>query len=554
MSSSSSRVHLSSSVDDTLSTTNEYTTTSNVGDQQQRQSTNSRENVTGGNRNNRESMISEYVSLPNTPTDTVSDGQHHQNDKNRGSVQKQQIPFQEETFTTAASDRVRSPTSPVKSHVSEQPLSDSLEVRDYPEGQYKVYKRRWLGILSMALLNIANSWGWLSFSAISNYTADYFDLNSESPVNWLSTVILFSFIVVSPIVWWVLIKKGTRFGLIVCGILTIIGNWLRYAGTVKKLFGLVMFGQILIGFAQPFALASPAYYTDIWFTSRSRVSANAIASLANPLGGAIAQLVGPAIVTKTSEMPTFMVITAGVSTACAASALLVQSRPPLPPCPSSTITKYPLMQSIKALCVNLRFLAAFVMFSIYVGFFNAFSTYINQIMEPYGYSSDEAGYAGAILIVAGIVFTAVTSPLIDRFHQYLWVIKIQVPLVAGLYVAAIFMSTSDGQLEGPFIVCAFLGMLSFSLLPVFLEWTQEQTSPVDPAISSTLLWCGGQLFGAIFIIVMDALKYDSDQGSPPGNMRRSLIFEAVIACVGILPIWFVWNSKDNIRANMDRKY
>lgn len=526
----------SDSVDDTLSSTNEFTTTTNASAEQPRPS------VENGSRANRESMMSVYVSLPNTPTGTASDDQ-----KRNGEVEEELEP---ETFATAASERVHLPTSPVKSHVSEQPL----EVQEYGEGQYKVYKRRWFGILSMALLNIANSWGWLSFSAISNYTADYFDLSSESPVNWLSTVILFSFIVVSPLVWWVLIKRGTRFGLLVCGVLTIIGNWLRYAGTVKKLFGLVMFGQILIGFAQPFALASPAYYTDIWFTSRSRVSANAIASLANPLGGAIAQLVGPAIVTKSSEMPTFMVITAGVSTACAASALLVQSRPPLPPCPSSTITKYPLLQSIKSLCVNLRFLAAFIMFSIYVGFFNAFSTYINQIMEPYGYSSDEAGYAGAILIVAGIVFTAVTSPLIDRFHQYLWIIKIQVPLVAGLYVAAIFMSTTDRQLEGPFIVCAFLGMLSFSLLPVFLEWTQEQTSPVDPAISSTLLWCGGQLFGAIFIIVMDALKYDSDQGSPPGNMRRSLIFEAVIACVGILPIWFVWNSKENIRANMDRKY
>lgn len=519
---------------------------------------------TGGSNNNRESMMTAYHSMPSTPgtresNNTTTEEQQNPttNENNNKTTPSPIVVDSKDSMTTAASPENERFSSSAKTPISEhESTTGGAGDRDDEESgiTYKTYKRRWLGILSMALLNIANSWGWLSFSAISNYTADYFNLNSESPVNWLSTVILFSFIVVSPIVWWVLIKRGTKTALIICGVLTIIGNWLRYAGTVKKLFGLVMFGQILIGFAQPFALSSPAYYTDIWFTSRSRVSANSIASLANPLGGAIAQLVGPAIVTKSSDMPVFMVITAGISTACAASALLVQSRPPLPPCPSSTIVKYPLLESIKSLFKNSRFIAAFIMFSIYVGFFNAFSTYINQIMEPYGYSSDEAGYAGAILIVAGIIFTAVTSPLIDRFHQHIWLIKIQVPIVAGLYIAAIFMSTKDKQLEGPFVVCAFLGMLSFSLLPVFLEWTQEQTSPVDPAISSTLLWVGGQLLGAIFIICMDALKYDSNQGDPPGNMRRALIFEAVIACVGILPIWFIWKNRENIRTTMDNKY
>lgn len=64
-----------------------------------------------------------------------------------------------------------------------------------------------------------------------------------------------------------------------------------------------MFGQILTGLAQPFVLAAPTRYSDLWFTNRGRVAATAVMSLANPLGGALAQLIGPAWVSKASDIP-----------------------------------------------------------------------------------------------------------------------------------------------------------------------------------------------------------------------------------------------------------
>jgi sugar phosphate permease len=48
-----------------------------------------------------------------------------------------------------------------------------------------------------------------------------------------------------------------------------------------------MFGQILCGLAQPFVLAAPTRYSDMWFTERGRVGATALASLSNPFGGAV---------------------------------------------------------------------------------------------------------------------------------------------------------------------------------------------------------------------------------------------------------------------------
>ena len=92
-------------------------------------------------------------------------------------------------------------------------------------------------------------------------------------------------------------KYGIKGTIWIASFLTLLGFWMRYIGTKvgtggQGTFGLVMFGQILIGLAQPFVLNTPAYYSDLWFTSNGRVSATALASLANPLGAAVSLVLG----------------------------------------------------------------------------------------------------------------------------------------------------------------------------------------------------------------------------------------------------------------------
>ena len=78
--------------------------------------------------------------------------------------------------------------------------------------------------------------------------------------------------------------------------LILVGNWVRYAGSAHRSGGSIaaaMIGEVLIGFAQPFVLAAPTRYSDLWFTNRGRVAATAVTSLANPLGAALGQLINP---------------------------------------------------------------------------------------------------------------------------------------------------------------------------------------------------------------------------------------------------------------------
>jgi FLVCR family MFS transporter 7 len=244
-----------------------------------------------------------------------------------------------------------------------------------------------------------------------------------------------------------------------------------------------------------------------------------------------------------------VLIVSVIATAACIPSLFIHKAPPTPPTASSGLSRTPLLESIQHIMRSRPFYVVFLTFAVYVGMFNAFSSLLNQILYPYGYTEDEAGICGAVLIVVGLVVAAVTSPVVDRTHAYLLGIKILCPFVAISYLAMIW-APQTRTIVAPYLLSGVLGASSFSLLPIALEYLVEITFPASPEVSSTICWAGGQMFGAIFVVVMDALKDGravdlgkvSEGGRtvgggerPPGNMYRALVFQAVIAMV-VLPL------------------
>ena len=179
---------------------------------------------------------------------------------------------------------------------------------------------------------------------------------------------------------------------------------------------------------------------------------------------------------------------------------------------------------------KVEFWLIFFSFAVYVGFFNSVSSLVNQILGPYNFTETEASIAGAILILVGLVAAAIASPIVDRSKHYLFTIKILVPIVAASYIGLIFTpGSSTHSIVPSYIVFAIMGASSFALLPVVLEFLVEISYPfASPEIGSTICWTGGQLFGAVFILIQDALKA-GPHASPPHNMRNALIFSAVVS-------------------------
>lgn len=193
--------------------------------------------------------------------------------------------------------------------------------------------------------------------------------------------------------------------------------------------------------------------------------------------------------------------------------------------------KASLRDSLPTLRSSLEIWLLLIPFSIYVGLFNSVSSLLNQIFIPYGFSADEAGIAGALLIVVGLVASAVASPVIDRTKAFVAAVKAAVPVIALGYLAFVWMPGTRG-VAGPYAVLAVLGAASFSLVPVALEFLCELSHPLSPEVTSTVAWAGGQLLGGVFIVVSDALKA-GDDADPPRNLDRALVFSAVLALVAV---------------------
>ncbi|KAH7482561.1 major facilitator superfamily domain-containing protein [Fusarium oxysporum f. sp. albedinis] len=407
-------------------------------------------------------------------------------------------------------------------------------IRQGVSTEYRTYKRRWFGLAQLTLMNIIVSWDWMTFAPVASQAAEYYDVR-ESTINWISTAFFLAFVAVFPISIAIL-HRGPKLAFMTAAVLILIGNWIRYAGSTKASGGNItyaMAGEIIIGFAQPFILAAPTRYSDLWFTNRGRVAATALTSLANPFGAAFGQLITPLMVKKSGDVSNMVLYISIISTVCAVPAFAVPAKPPSPVGPAAETPKLSLRESFGVLSRSLEIWLILVPFSIYVGFFNSISSLLNQIFSPYGFSDDEAGIGGAVLIVVGLIASAISSPIIDRTKSFLLTLKILVPLVGVSYLVFVWMPETR-DIAGPYVVLAILGASSFSLVPIALEFLIELSHPLSPEITSTLAWAGGQLFGAIFIIVSDALVADKD-ANPPKNMKNALIFQAVVA-LAVVPL------------------
>jgi len=284
------------------------------------------------------------------------------------------------------------------------------------------------------------------------------------------------------------------------------------------------------------------------------VAMTALASLANPFGAALGQLFNPMFVTEAGQIQSMVLYDAIILTVLSIPAVFVPKAPPKPPCRSAAEHKLDWRPSLRLLVRNTEFYLLLLLFGIFVGFFNSFTTLLNQILLPYGFTNDQSGLAGAILIICGLVSAAIVSPIIDRTHLFVFCIVVQVPIICACYIAMLWAPASSNAVASVYGVCALLGASSFPLVGIALELSVERTHPVSPALTSSSLWSLAQLLGVISIVIMDALIYPADQGNPPGNVTRGIWYVIIVSCAAIPLTWLLaWFGRKSVnrRIKMD---
>ncbi|EGG03627.1 uncharacterized protein MELLADRAFT_109159 [Melampsora larici-populina 98AG31] len=208
---------------------------------------------------------------------------------------------------------------------------------------YKVYKRRFVGLFILALLNGITAANAVLFTTITSQSSKFFSI-SVTRVNWLSNIFAVMYLILG---WTVpsLVETCAIQG--ICAMAAIamtLGAWLRYAAScvpdiqsddyIMPPYLLLFVGSMLIGVAQPMLQIIGPSYSELFFTPRSRLAATMLIAISNPLGQAITDLVVPKIVPEISthrEIRLLLLIIAIVTMIFSFTVLFIRSQPPTPP-------------------------------------------------------------------------------------------------------------------------------------------------------------------------------------------------------------------------------
>ncbi|KAF4343946.1 permease of the major facilitator superfamily [Fusarium beomiforme] len=436
-------------------------------------------------------------------------------------------------FPASGADRVKKTPNTPAAVLAPDDSTSSIR-RGSIEQPYRTYNIRWFGLVVLTSLNVMVSWSWLTFAPVTSSAARFYRVD-ESMVNWLSSIFVFAnfamtFVTIKLLDW------GLRPTLICGSVLLLVGNWVRYAGSYSSdgnTVTVVAVAQALLGMSQSLVLSAPTRFSETWYTSKGRVTATAVMSLANPTGAAIGSIIVPLWTNKPGDISSVVLYVAIISSAVAIAGVFIPGSPPTPPSPTHRIERPKVLPSLRILIGSLECHLIMIPFWVYTGIFVATTTLINQICTPYGFSDTEAGIGGGLLIVLGLIFSAITAPIVDRTKTFLPVIKCGVVLGGLCYLALVWVPSAK-SIGALYAVLCCIGISSLAIVPVVLEVLTEFSYPAGAEVTSTTGWAGGQLLGGCFIILGNGMKAAEDS-HPPRNLKDFTIFQAVLA-MAMIPL------------------
>ncbi len=249
--------------------------------------------------------------------------------------------------------------------------------------------------------------------------------------------------------------------------------------------------------------------------------------------GILAALIVTPLLLNAYGMQTMLLVN-GFAAAVAALFFILVARehPPTPPGPANLEERTLMFDGLRQMMRQKDFILLLVIFFIGLGMFNGITTWIEEIVGPRGFTAAQAGLAGGIMLIGGIVGAVVIPVASDSTKRRKpFIILALVGLLPGL-VGLTFAATWWLLLASAFL----FGLFLLSAGPIGFQYGAEITLPAPEGTSNTLLIVMGQISGIVFIFGMDAFK------APSGSMTGSLLALTGLTVVAVVLALFLKES------------
>ena len=365
--------------------------------------------------------------------------------------------------------------------------------------EYRVYRSRWVLLISVTLLNLANYSHWVAFASVAKVGAEYYGVTGPEvdliPMISYGLCVPFCLLAV-----YIVERRGLRLGLTLGAWLTAVGGALCCLATLPGVWGgqlwwsrhtaflLTVLGQALTGLGCPFISCLPTKVSQNWFSEGERTIATLVLGMSNPLGLVLGQLLTPLLVSRPEQFPLlnlvwflpaipgFLLTVLGVRS----------SLPPSPPSPSAasarTVRRPPFLATIRQLATNKPFIIIFFFLGGAMGYISTLQTKLEQMLCSRGYSDTLAGLSAALIIIAGFIASFPIRYLATRSGKLILISKVVLlPLVIIQAVTVwLFLQPSLGVWL--VFTCVILGVFSLGIFPLLLELSVECTFPLDQSV------------------------------------------------------------------------
>jgi MFS family permease len=391
--------------------------------------------------------------------------------------------------------------------------------------EYKLYPYRWVVLAVFMFVNITIQMLWIAYAPITILASKFYGV-SDSKIGLLSMVFMIAFIPLSIPVSWGIDTFGFRKTVSMGAIIMAVFGIMR--GLVGDNYTLVLVSTIGIAIAQPFLLNAWTKVPALWFGHKERATAVGLVTLASLIGTALGMVLTPELV-KTMTIDRIQLLY-GVIVAFSTVlfVILAREKPATPPCAYGEDVRALMLDGLKhALKIPKFWIYLFISF-VGLGLFNGITTWVEPIIRLRGFTPDDAGTLGALMLGGGLVGAVVMPIFSDKTHRRQPFILLGFTLAIPGLVGVTF-ATSAWLL---FFSAFWMGFFLVSANPIGMQYSAEITHPTPEGTSNGLI----QLFGqasVIFVTVMDRLK------TPDGSYTLSLLLMVGLLVISSVLIIFM---------------
>ncbi len=394
------------------------------------------------------------------------------------------------------------------------------------KSEFRVYGYRWI-MLSVFMLVIAvNQLMWITFAPITSDATVYYGV-SDLKIGILSMCFMIVYLFVSIPASWIIDTYGIRTGVGIGVIFTAVFGLMR--GLVGVDYNMLLISQIGIAIGQPFLLNSITKVAARWFPISERATASGLGTLSMYVGILAGMSLTPFLVNGSGIGGTLYIY--GILSVVSAVVFIVlaRERPLTAPCLPGQEERALAIDGLKLIFRNRDFKWLMLIFFIGLGVFNAVTTWIENILGPRGFTAEQAGITGGLMIIGGIFGALIIPMLSDRRKKRIPFILIA---LAGstLGLAGVTFATNYPLL---LVSGTVFGFFLLSSGPIGFQYGAEVTYPVSEGTSNGFLLMMGQVSGIAFIFGMDAFK-----AAGTGSMTRPLII-----MTGLMLLSFICSTR-----------